>query len=723
MKFKLLDFATIFREPSETSEALDDLDPEDTVRSWGRQTGAEVDAPEEVDGLVFVSRRDVRGWVPVHLLGAFERPKIEAADFVVACMEAEADLNGLDETAPWFAAADFIIARALFETELSNTVAHASGQDRAGPLLVSRDEWARFLKECPLGSEFTTTGWNDPIDQIRAAAYRMRCDAEAISRIKRGAGIGTDDEPFLPTLLDLFHAYLTNSPKAAVAIMDARADADQAGQAGEDEAKRPIAEVLDRVLAKAEVDELLASMEALATTRLKPVRFGTRLKPVALSVAVAATQDALAARIEQASGLIQTHAPDAAPAAGPSPREDEAASHAAQPGGAPGMAPGPAPVQPPPGPQPGGAASAGQAPGPTQPAGGQAAAAPLAAGPAGGPLGHLIAAHESGKAGYNAFNRGRAEPTPAKVDFSQMTLRQVMEKQALPPRHPDRCFAVGKYQIIPTTMVEAVRALRLGGDQKFTPALQERLFRNYLIGRKRPKVRDYVAGTGGGADLRAAQLALAQEFASIASPFTNRSFFAGSGGNAASISTADVTGAIAAEREAYRALVRSGKKPDDAWDALSGPLGGSIAAAPAATTAPKPPLAAGHPAAGAGSGLDIDKAVHHLRDKAESHSTSRCAKYVRLALAAGGIDVEPHPGVAKEYGSVLRKFKFTEVPQQHYDPEPGDIVVIQPCDGGNSAGHIQMYSGAEWISDFRQRDEWPGPRYRTQKPPRAIFRP
>jgi hypothetical protein len=700
MKFKLLDFATIFREPSDTSEALDDLDPEDTVRSWGRQTDAEVDALEEIDGLVFVKRRDVTGWVSLNLLGAFERPEIEPADFVVACIEAEADLNGLDDTAPWFAAADFLIARALFETDLSNTVAHASGQDRAGPLLVGREEWARFLKECPLGSEFTTTGWNDPIDQIWAAAYHMRCDAEAISKIKRRAGVGTDDEPFLPTLLDLFHAYLTSSPEAAVAIMDARAEADQAGQAGEDAAKRPFADVLDGVLPKADVDELLASVEALAKTRRKPLRFGTRLAPVVLSAAVAETREALAARIEQASALIAAHAPDAAPAAGPSPREEEPEPGAVQPG----AGPAPTPVQPP-------------AP-PTGPQPGQGSA-----GAAGGPLGQLIAAHESGKAGYNAFNRGRAGPTPTKLDFSQLTLRQVMQKQALPPRHPDRFFAIGKYQIIPTTMVEAVRALRLDTDQKFTPALQERLFRNYLIGRKRPKVRNYVAGAGGNADLRAAQLALAQEFASIASPFTNRSFFAGSGGNAASISTADVTGALAAERQAYRALVRSGTTPDDAWDALSGPSGGSAPAAPAAPAAPTPPLRSGGTVARAGSGLAIDKAVRHLRERAESHSTGRCAKYVRLALAAGGIDIEPHPGVAKAYAPFLRRFAFTEISEHQYDPEPGDIVVIQPCVGGNSAGHIQMYSGAEWISDFRQRDEWPGPRYRSQKPPRAIFRP
>ena len=40
-----------------------------------------------------------------------------------------------------------------------------------------------------------------------------------------------------------------------------------------------------------------------------------------------------------------------------------------------------------------------------------------------------------------------------------MTVGEVMRRQDLPQSHFDRLFAVGKFQMIPGTMEEAVRAL------------------------------------------------------------------------------------------------------------------------------------------------------------------------------------------------------------------------------------------------------------------------
>lgn len=45
--------------------------------------------------------------------------------------------------------------------------------------------------------------------------------------------------------------------------------------------------------------------------------------------------------------------------------------------------------------------------------------------------------------------------------------------------------------------------------------------------------------------------------------------------------------------------------------------------------------------------------------------------------------------------------------------QEGDVVVIQPCDDGNPAGHMAIYDGTTWYSDFRQRDMWGGPGYRS----------
>jgi hypothetical protein len=324
----------------------------------------------------------------------------------------------------------------------------------------------------------------------------------------------------------------------------------------------------------------------------------------------------------------------------------------------------------------------------------------------------LIARREGG---YQSFNRGRAGDSPGKIDFSKMTLGQVMAQQARPRGDPNRLFAVGKYQIIPATMKEAVEALGLQPQEPFTPKLQEHLFRNYLIGRKRPQVRRYVAGTGSTGDLQAAQLALAKEFASVASPVTGRSFYAGSGGNAAATSAADVAKALEEERQLYRTLVATGKTPDEAWSTLSGmPAPAGVGLQP-----PQGPALARRQ-----SGLNIAAAVAHLRANAQPHSTGMCARYVRLALKAGGVEIQPFPPIARIYGPPLTQCGFVNInPFLEYTPQAGDVVVIQNYPGGKNAGHIAMYSGSEWISDFKQRDIWAGPGYRAKKPRIDIFRP
>ena len=63
------------------------------------------------------------------------------------------------------------------------------------------------------------------------------------------------------------------------------------------------------------------------------------------------------------------------------------------------------------------------------------------------------------------------------------------------------------------------------------------------------------------------------------------------------------------------------------------------------------------------------------------------------------------------------------VASQGYQPQKGDVVVIQSYAGGDPNGHVAMYDGTTWISDFRQRDMWGGPGYREKMPPYVIYRP
>ncbi len=200
--------------------------------------------------------------------------------------------------------------------------------------------------------------------------------------------------------------------------------------------------------------------------------------------------------------------------------------------------------------------------------GGQPADGAVVSG-AGGILGELIAAHEGGRAGYNAFNRGGAgDSSGQSIDFSKLTIENVMIRQKLPHTDAQSLFAVGKYQLIPQTMASAVRALDLQTSSLLTPSLQERLFRNYLVGTKRPAVRAFVA-SGNSSGLRLAQIALAQEFASVGMPDTGISFYAGQAGNKASITPETVKNALLQEHSAYLQNLMKGQSSDEAWAALS----------------------------------------------------------------------------------------------------------------------------------------------------------
>lgn len=186
---------------------------------------------------------------------------------------------------------------------------------------------------------------------------------------------------------------------------------------------------------------------------------------------------------------------------------------------------------------------------------------------AGGILGELIAKHESGRAGYGAFNRGRAGDSVGKsLDFSRMKIREIMARQSLRRGDPNKLLAVGKYQIITGTMQFVVSRLGIDPNDKLTHQLQERMFRNGLMAAKRPRVKAYI--TGRSPDLNAALIALSNEFAAVALP-GGGSNLAGIGGNRPSIRAQKAAEALNQEREAFRRNRASGKTEQQAWDALS----------------------------------------------------------------------------------------------------------------------------------------------------------
>ena len=98
-----------------------------------------------------------------------------------------------------------------------------------------------------------------------------------------------------------------------------------------------------------------------------------------------------------------------------------------------------------------------------------------------------------------------------------------------------------------------------------------------------------------------------------------------------------------------------------------------------------------------------------------------CAKHVRIALEAAGVNSAGHPVSAKDYGGFLKTVGFARVSETPYVPQTGDIAVIQGT-SKSVHGHIAGYDGTQWISDFVQRELYPGPSYRAEKPAIEIYR-
>lgn len=110
---------------------------------------------------------------------------------------------------------------------------------------------------------------------------------------------------------------------------------------------------------------------------------------------------------------------------------------------------------------------------------------------------------------------------------------------------------------------------------------------------------------------------------------------------------------------------------------------------------------------------NLSAAIKHLVSSASGKSLHQCAKYVRQAIEAGGVSTVGRPVSACKYKTFLPTIGFNAVGQisgkinqdnwSRRNARPGDIAVM---DHGEH-GHICMWSGTQWISDFKQNHMWP----------------
>lgn len=87
---------------------------------------------------------------------------------------------------------------------------------------------------------------------------------------------------------------------------------------------------------------------------------------------------------------------------------------------------------------------------------------------------------------------------------------------------------------------------------------------------------------------------------------------------------------------------------------------------------------------------------------AHGRSQGRCALYVRKALQAAGYSFTPQES-AYMYATngTLQGAGFVKISKDNYEPQVGDVVVWHRT-GKHPHGHIQIYNGSRWVSDFNQ---------------------
>lgn len=175
-----------------------------------------------------------------------------------------------------------------------------------------------------------------------------------------------------------------------------------------------------------------------------------------------------------------------------------------------------------------------------------------------------------GEGGYESSNRGTKNKkiqgsTHSTMrdnkKLSEMTIDEIRAKMKIKsPDNADRLFAVGKYQLIPTTFEMAVKATGLSGDTVFNPETQEKLGQ-YLLFEKRPALGAYIKGESN--DMNKALLEAAKEWASLPVPSGSKKGKSYYGeGNKAQHTLEETISALTKARTAYMETQGAGPTED-----------------------------------------------------------------------------------------------------------------------------------------------------------------
>ena len=128
---------------------------------------------------------------------------------------------------------------------------------------------------------------------------------------------------------------------------------------------------------------------------------------------------------------------------------------------------------------------------------------------------------------YNAYNTGTkngnstmrscySDKAGCRVP-TQMTVGEILTSSRLPSTNLHRIFAVGKYQLITSTLTDAVSRGAISRSTVFTPEAQDKLIDSYFLSKKVRVLGSFVKGSGG-YTVDDAQYAMGKEWAAIGIP-------------------------------------------------------------------------------------------------------------------------------------------------------------------------------------------------------------
>lgn len=210
MAYELSRLTVIRATPAKDADGFDTLGKGVVLRGTGKTFHDESGNVDWINVLIPPGVLD--GWVPLSNCTEVPDPSplpLDSESFVRQCTLADRSLNSDPLIRPWFVTADFMIARALFETGMANALFVLP--ERNGPFRLSQSEWDDFLNSgLAVAKEYQAGDVAYPMVQVYAAAFGMHADGKAVSEVM-AVGLQPGDGPYVPSYLDLFHCYLTDA--------------------------------------------------------------------------------------------------------------------------------------------------------------------------------------------------------------------------------------------------------------------------------------------------------------------------------------------------------------------------------------------------------------------------------------------------------------------------------------------------------------------------------